>query len=512
MRLLLAAVIAAAAIIVPSYATVPRPFNPGFDRERSGSVERGLELLDAAHRLCVAFPAEQKALMIFDAANVAAPIDPTRGNQWALEVWTLSRLLQPGQNRVALQKNALRDLAINNPQLALRLFKQQDLPSSWDAIHEVTEDSRSLGYANTLFKPVWEKGGPHYLAKLERLARFLGSTGQYPYAAMSRIAQDVAKTDQRSATKILRDATQYFRRDPGFVTTNSEFVKFILATRQIAAVQAFHAELIAVTAALQQPPTSFKNRTYRIVATTPMGNATFNSQNEALLFQLLPFIKDELPKTADELLHRYTSLRTAPAITAATPVRVSSSVSFTGTADPARMQAALAESRIYQVQASASTDPESALSIANQIADPYLRAVALASLAPAYSKIDAKQADSWLSNAQSRLTSLSDAQSRLRLMSTVARAQAALGRDSAASVLVQQVFDLAEQLFTEDQRRKPSEPAYSLAGYEELTDLTTNVIKIQSTQLPVINRIRKVNSDVLRAALLISSAKGILEN
>jgi hypothetical protein len=185
---------------------------------------------------------------------------------------------------------------------ALFVCKQEDLPSSWDAVHNVTEDSRFLGYGNIFFKSVWEKGGMPYRAKLANVARFFGQTGQYPYAAMSHIAVDIAPSDPPKVGRILRDATRYFQRDPGFIATNQEFIRFVLATRKIASPKILRKELMVATAALQQQPRTFKTRTYRVSVTTPRGTAAFGSQNEALLFQLLPMMKISVPKIAAELL------------------------------------------------------------------------------------------------------------------------------------------------------------------------------------------------------------------
>lgn len=495
-----------------SHAIAPTPFRSSFDETRSRSIERSLELLDQAHQISGTLQSEQKAWIVFDATDVVAPIDARRGNQWALEVWELAKQLELGQSRVALQKDALRDLAINDPDHALRLYRHQDLPAKWDATHNSTEDSRSLGYANTIFKPVWERRGEPYLSRLEGLARFLGATGQYPYGAMSKIALDASRRDKKHADKILRDATKYFQRDPGFLTTNKEFVRFILATRQIASPQVVLAELNAAISALEQPPRAFAKQTWRIIATTPLGNASFDSQNGALLFQLLPVVRIAMSEEATKLLDQYASLRKAPAITADTPVVLTGSVSLEGTADPVRMQSAADEGRVYKVQTIAAGNPNEALSIARQISDPYLQLVALVSLVPAYSKVDAKEADSWLSDAKSRFASVSDNGKKLRLLTAVVRAQVALGRDKEAESLIDQAFDLGETVFSADMHDNPNKLSDSVAGHDELTDLTTSAVKAEANQTATISRIGKIKNDALRAALLISAARGISEN
>jgi sulfur transfer complex TusBCD TusB component (DsrH family) len=349
-----------------------------------------------------------------------------------------------------------------------------------------------------------------YRAKLENVARFFGQTGQYPYAAMSHIAVDIAPSDPLKVGRILRDATRYFQRDPGFISTNQEFVRFILATRNIASPKILRKELMVATTALQQQPRTFKNRTYRVSMTTPRGTAAFGSQNEALLFQLLPLMKISVPKIAAELLERYPSLRLAPEITVDTPIAYAGSVSLGGTADPARMQSALDEGRAFKVQMMAASDPATALSIAQQITDSTLRHLAQVSLVPAYARVHPEQANAWLADAQSMLPSISDAGKKLRLMSAVALAQIKLGKYSEAIPWIAQVFALAEDLFMRERRQNPSEPSYALTGYDELSDLTENLSETAAQQSSLIARIETVSDEVLRARLLTAFAKAAL--
>ena len=487
-------------------ATSPRPQRHPAD---SVAVEPSVQLLDEAYRTSQEFPVDQRAWLILDAVDVAAQHHPIRAQKWALEVWKLSMQLSLGQDRIALQKDALRDLAFTNAGLALKLYRKQDLPSAWDAVHQTTEDARAFGYAGTIFKPLWEQHGRPYLRRLENLARFLGATGQYPYAAMSRIALDISASERRPAENILRDAVSCFPRDPGFVTSRQEFVKFILATRGIATSRILRDELNVAVTALENPPEAFAKQLWQVTVTTPQGPVNFDSQNEALLFELLPSVRDAMPARAADLLNRHPRLRGAPALAAGTPVSLSGVVSLAGKKDAARMQARLDESRVYKVQVMGTEDPKQALSIAEQIGDPYLRTLALVSLAPAYSGIDSRQADSWLSDAGSRLISVTDDDKQLQLMASIVHAQVAMGKVNEADSLWRHAFDLGEAIFTLVLHSSPAKPAESLAGYDQLADLTVSLTKSPVYQTATIARIRTVKNDLLRSALLVSAAKGL---
>jgi hypothetical protein len=487
------------------------PASRGLASVEARSNERCIELLEEAHRISSTLPLEQRAWTVFDATEVATSIDPKRANQWALEAWGLAKQLPLGQSRVALQKDALRELAINDPDRALRLYKRQDLPAKWDAVHQSTEDARSLGYGNTIFKTAWEHGGPRYLGRLMNLASFLGRTGQYPYAAMGKIAVDLPKGDRRQS-KIWRDATRFFQRDPGFATTNKQFVSFILSTRKIVTAKLLQGELNAAIPALEAPPRGFTKAIWRITITTPNGAANFISENEALLYELLPIVRLSEPGKADDLLARYASLRNAPEVSEETRMVWTGSVSLEGTADSARMQARADESRVFRVQTLAAAAPKDALVVAKQISDPDLRGVALVSLAPAYAKVDAAEADSWLAEAKSRLETISENPKKLRLMAVLVQAQVALGRYAEALPLIQQGFDLGEAVFLQDFREHPDQLVDSVAGYSELTDLTTAALKSESESRETIARIERVQPEALRAELLIAAAKGWFES
>ena len=67
-------------------------------------------------------------------------------------------------------------------------------------------------------------------------------------------------------------------------------------------------------------------------------------------------------------------------------------------------------------------------------------------------------------------------------------------------------------MFSQDLHEKPDQLADSVAGYGELSDLTTSRVKMDEAQGATVSRIRKMQNDMLRAELLISAAKGIADN
>src|SRR5713226_5118214 len=212
--------------------------------------DSALRLLDRAVQLAQTFGTWERADALLEAAEIAVRIDPARANAWSKQIFDLAGQMPLGQNRAAMQKNALRTLAITDSDTALKLYRKQDLPSQWLKPDEVVEDPRALS-SPSIFDVVWKQKGNAYLDELQKLAGYLGRTGQYPYRPMGDIALDVAKTDPRRAPGILAEATRFFRNDPGFSTTNSQFVEFVLHTRSVASPMVLKSEVVAAVRGLE---------------------------------------------------------------------------------------------------------------------------------------------------------------------------------------------------------------------------------------------------------------------
>ena len=152
-----------------------------------------------------------------------------------------------------MEKNALRVLAINDPDTELSLYRQQGSPLQEAKPGEpLNEDPRALSVPS-IFSVIWSRNGRPYLDRLQSLAAYLGETGQYPYRPMSSIASDVGKSDPKRARSILKDATRFYASYPGFITTNGEFVDFILKTHDVANRTTLRSELDAALRGLEHP-------------------------------------------------------------------------------------------------------------------------------------------------------------------------------------------------------------------------------------------------------------------
>src|SRR5258708_11017098 len=189
-----------------------------------------LALLEEAERLSRGFVPDDRASLLLESAQSALLVNKAKAQAWALQLFAFSRIsLEPGHYRQAMEKNALTVVAQVDPLRSAELFRQQDPP---DVKEFPNEDVRAFA-ANTLFRALWEKKGRAALPKIEELANWLGSTGEYPYTAIGSVILELAKSDSKTAASLFASAISYLPRDPGYLVTNREFTTFILKMKPV---------------------------------------------------------------------------------------------------------------------------------------------------------------------------------------------------------------------------------------------------------------------------------------
>jgi hypothetical protein len=144
-----------------------------------------------------------------------------------------------------------------------------------------------------------------------------------------------------------------------------------------------------------------------------------------------------------------------------------------------------------------------------QISDPILRSVALVSAAPAYAKLDASQSDAWVSGAEKQLNSLPPDLNKLRLMIALVKVSIANGNREEAQQQIGKAYDFGEEIFEEDSKANPGKVSKQTDGLDELVDLTSAAARKPWLSAAVLDHIRQIRNDVLRAWLLVEQAKSI---
>jgi hypothetical protein len=475
------------------------------------SSSTALSLLEEAEHISRSFVPDDHAELLLEAAQSAVPISAPKAETWALQLFTFSKSsLEPGGHyRVAMEKNALTVLARIDPVRSAKMFRRQDIPTVKES---PGEDPRSTSVVDVLFPALYKKKGRAALPKIKELANWLGSTGEYPYPAIASLIIELDKSDKQEVAPLFSGAISYLPRDPGFLNTNRNFTNMVLKVRKAVPQPLLRQAITEDVAAITRTENSKKDSA-RYVVTSVAGTQTFDSEGPVLIYRLLPVVEQMDPDWAARLKTDFGLAGIAtPALDQ--PLTVSGAITPPGqeqSASNAELQAALNQSRLMRAQQLSANDPKAAVQLAQQITDPELRSVALVSAAPAYEKLDAGQADAWVSGAKEQLNSMPAGVNKLRLMIALIKVNIANDDEENAKQQTGRAYDLGEEIFEEDLRANPGKFSGMAEGFDELVDLTSVGARQPWLSGNTLDHVRQVRNDVLRARLLVEQAKGMTD-
>ena len=313
------------------------------------------ELLREAYSIGVNFPPPERADLLMTLGYAAAGINRQLVAPWSVELFYFAdKNLPPDNNRAAIKKNALTALAQVDPNRAADLFTQLDLPPRPLASEEV----RSFA-ARTLFAKLWEAdGGIKSVEKIERIANWLGETGQYPYSAMAGIILKTAEKDQDRAAELFSEAEGFLPRDPGFLVTNKQFVEdFLLRTWKIPDKGILAGAIATALASIERAEKS-SHASAKVEIFAPKGKVALHSEGDYLVYRLLPLVQALDAKWADQLRDKYKEAASAANDSLDSPSPAAVAVSPDGSASDSAMRNALDRGTVARVSQLAASDPK----------------------------------------------------------------------------------------------------------------------------------------------------------
>ncbi|MGA7293212.1 MAG: hypothetical protein WBW53_12600 [Terriglobales bacterium] len=470
-------------------------------------VPRWQQLLEEADAVSHDFSPEERADFLGNAA-LAAHGSPRLCEAFSLELFTIaSTKLQPGRYRAAMQKNALVALSRVDPEKAASLFTKQDTPDMWN-IPVPGEDFRAFG-ARTIFPALYSRKGMTAIPTIQSMAYWVGSTGEYPYRAVSEILNKISGDHSDTVDILVTDAIRFSGIDRHFLDQNKELTEFILSVQHQARSELLREAITLDLEGLDRESKDDKAPHHTIEATSSGSTVRFNSEPQYLAYRLLPVIRSLDPDWAGQVKKKYAVLANLPELSQGAQVTMVGAISFqdqqVGSTETSE---ALDQHRIMRAGMLAGGDPQAAAQIALQVSDAELRAIALADIAPAYMTVDAKRANSWIAESSDLLRNMPPTENKLRLMVSLAQAKASQGDTDAALDLMGKSFDLGEELFAQYVRANPGQMAYNATGMDELVDLTNKMCQKSALQASVIRRVETLREDTLKARLLVASAEG----
>ena len=428
---------------------------------------------------------------------------------WSEENLQLARQLPMTWTRWAVEKNSLVALSYAKPNRALALIRSMELPSEGIGFRE---DIRSDG-ANTIFDNYWRAHQAKGVARLRDEAMYIGQTGQYPYRAIEHIVANLAATGPKgqsaipaTAQTLITDAYFFYRRGSQFEVEDDEFVEFLQNLRPIIASNILKQGLDLAVERLLDKDRPHAKQGYLVRIQTENGSAVFRRRQDTLLFYLLPLVRELDPAWAEQIIQRDEALGQAEGNNG--KGIMSEGITIPGDSSaPSDLADGLQRSRASAVGELAQTDPAAARRLAQTIADPSVRVVALANIAAAVGTSEPGQAEEIEKNIGDSIPFIKDEGDRLKALSALVKAAAAAGDTPSLHAALDRCFKLGEELFEEDSDTYPANGTYDTQAYIALSDAVKSSAPIASAMVG--GKIHEIRSLPLRAYLLYSIADAL---
>ncbi|MGB6386489.1 MAG: hypothetical protein WBE45_10310 [Terriglobales bacterium] len=406
-------------------------------------------------------------------------------------------------NRLAIEKNALVALSSVKPARAMTLLRSMDLPVS-DGVG-FPEDVRSDG-ATIIFRNYWHARQPKGVPELRTEAIYLGQTGQYPYRAIRSIVADLVGTLSKespqlppAAQSLVFDAYSFYQRGSKFQLEDDDFVDFLQILHPILPSSLLRQGLELAVQRLLDTDRPLDKQTYLAHVQTEKGTATFHRRQEMLLFNLLPLVREIDPDWAAQIVRRDAAMGQAEG-NSGKEISSEGVIIPGGTAPPTEQSNGLQQARAQAAGELARTNPEGALQLAQNIADPSIRALALSNIANAVGPSAPSQAMEIEKAIGDSVSTLKDGEDRLLALSALVRAAAAAGDTAAFHENLNKCFALGEELFEEDVDTHPSKATYTVSAYNILDE----IVKSGASHEPamVTSKVDQIRNIPLKAYLL----------
>lgn len=477
---------------------------------QSGSQQQSMpspsEVFHEAHALSPSLSPDDRAVVLLGIAKGVRAIDVAACRTWSLELFDVSRNLMASDNRRAMQKNALVTLSSVDPKLSARLFKQQDLPAS---DHETYEDNRVYA-AGPIFSGLWRIEGRKSFGTVRNLANWMGATGEYPYEAVGEMILELNKNRYRdSAQALFADAEYaYEGASAGYTSTNEFYVSFLLTAYPAANHALLEKGLRSAVESLEHAAEKDK-REIQVQIQNRSGTHAFSSEEDALLYRLIPLLRNVNPDLADSVLHDH------KALAAEAPPQIGETNTWhgvvAGSQAPKRdVGFAFDRQSVEDVLAAKQDDPKRAVLLSDRIATPELRSIALASVLPEYMAIEPTDGKHKLNDIEAQLGSMRPDKLKLELEVALVGTYLDLHRDTDAGTLAEKAFDLGTELISEDMLAHPGQYMYAANGMRDLFDLASLLGRKAPQPWSAWQTIEQVQEDAVRAGLLASFGRGLV--
>lgn len=478
----------------------------------AASFQNSGSLIDQSFALSQNLTGNQRLFYLTELTRVSALIipPPPQAQEWCQMLFRVASLESDRGNRIAGQKNALKQLAAFNP--ALALARLHDVEVRKPAANQMLYEDFRSNAVEAIFLS-FLKVKPQGLSTVEAQARYVGETGQYPYRAMAAVL-DQTKPPTQDTNDIVSEALSFYAQETGYINRDEEFLVFLKALPGSNVDKDIGAQVVSTFAQriTHEPVQSYAN--YYGEVQLPHGPVVpFTDRNRAFLFQAFPVIHYFNASVARKLEGEFPELAQAGALTPTDEMLYISGGFVRG--NPSSEQ--VLRQHIQRIQDSLldriqerieQGDPQSAADLAQRLTGVSERIVGFSSAIPTLAQTNLSEARNIYERQVSELSNVNDPSSKLKATVALAQAAAAIGDSQRYRTLSASAFDQAVTLFARDKEDdKNSEGRYySYSGFQELKEL---VIFTASKSGDVLQtKVRHVSDDWLRAHLLLYEAEG----
>lgn len=498
---------------VQSAAQTQIVFNGSLLQSAASTAASPENLLEQSYRQGHYFGSEERCFLLFRLADAAAHMHTTAGDvlakRWAEELFRQALKLPDDWNKGAFQKNALVTLSLVDAVKAFDWFRRMPPPNLSGGTMP-PEDLRSFG-ARTIFLRLWEVKGETAIAPIRRQARYIGQTGEYPYAAMIPILAQLAREHKtRLFESIVTEAITFHNQGVRVRSANREFLDFLNANwpnlSPVLKREVLDAAVSNLVTAQKEKADSTRIYSGRVV--TNKGTVSFSNPDLQLLYKVLPKVREIDPRWAERLEqdypelvqsgdgHKFSSEMTIVKAEGVTPERAAAE-------GDRRLQGSV----LAKVEETASSDPDGAANLMNSITDPEFRSEGLSTLASSFGRSDPAKGKTLLDEAEKNARDTKDSAHRLAALVALAKSAASLHDHDLAAKWMDEAFNLGEEILNEDLEVHPGKAVYMAKGLDALSELTS--MAVQMDFYDAMARLEHVRNERLQAYLFIAAAEGM---
>lgn len=437
-------------------------------------------LLERAYSISRDLPLEARASLLSWALDPASRIEPKLAASWADELFQISQDLSNSDQQARAEVAAVRALARIDVDHALAVFRGMDALTLQSG-HVVPQDARAAA-AEALFPEILRKKGAVSISLLQQEGQRLAESGAYPYAAIAFAADPLLHTDRSLVERIFSESLAFYQQSTPTLAGNADFVTMLkywgLQAPRDQAQQ-------AITAVVNNLLTQADDSGQKLAQPFQFQGSTLDNSADYLLLQLLPVLRVVQPELMNRIVQSRPALGQAAGGMSAWPRGSWSFAPMGESASAANSDQAV----VNRIQRAASSDPQAALAVSNQLQDPAVRSQALAAVASGMASKDPQQAAQLLSNAQDLAAKIDDKRKQLQAIAAMAQAANRMNNQAVLRDSLARGFALGNELLQLDENNGTS-PSFSLlsplvraGAHTQLETLVAGIQGIQNLQV-----------------------------